>query len=231
LTSIGIDVRGIDLDAPLLRFGPAGLWRIYKKNGLERTLKTTVRSILFDKRERSALGQVLNRRGHCLRIEPHRFLVGDAVTHDFGTGTFDLIYSEDVFEHIPPKDVETLVARLPKLLAPKGVVIIAPDIFTGITGGHLTEWYCDQVGAPATKRSEPWEHLRKRRFAANTYLNRLTRAEYRSIFSQYLRIIEEVVVRPDLGKQWLTPEVQRELSEWTADELFSNKVRFVLAAT
>jgi SAM-dependent methyltransferase len=161
-------------------------------------------------------------------VQPARFLVGDAVTYDYGPEPIDLIYSEDVFEHIPPADVERLVARMATALAPGGIALIRPNIFTGITGSHLAEWYKDQVADNGPKRSEPWEHLRKARFSANTYLNRLPRSAYREIFNRHFEILEETVSHPGLGIQWFTPEVRQELSSWSEDELFSNQVQFVL---
>lgn len=78
------------------------------------------------------------------------------------------------------------------------------------------------------RKTEPFEHLRKRRHPANTYLNELTRAEYRRLFQKHFDIIEERVTRPNLGRQYLTDEVRKELSSYSEDELFSNQVLFVL---
>ncbi len=59
--------------------------------------------------------------------------------------------------------------------------LIRPNVFTGITGGHLVEWNRAAIREPpARRRSEPWEHLRGRRWRANTYLNEMTLAQYAS---------------------------------------------------
>ena len=228
MMSMGMDVRGIDLDMPMIYFSPLRLLQILKRNGVERALKTCVRSIMFDGRERSKLRLALEQRGHQFKIDPFRFLVGDAATYDFGEGPVDLVYSTDVFEHIPQGGLETLLARLADKTSKQGLLLITVDIFTGITGGHLPEWYTDMVDDSTPKMSEPWEHLRKKRYTANTYLNRLSRATYRKLFMRHFDILEEWVIEPGLGQHWLTLEVQAELSAWSEDELFSNRVMFTL---
>ena len=228
LMSMGVDVRGIDLDMPILRFSPNSLLRIMKRNGIERALKSGVRNLLFDRRDQARLRKALHQRGYSLNIVPERFLVGDAATYDFGPQTIDIVYSTDVFEHIPPKGLENLLKRLANQVSPSGLLLITPNIFTGITGGHLVEWYMDHFDKAETNVSEPWEHLRRRRYAANTYLNCLSRADYRDLFNRHFDILEEKVFYPDLGREWLTPEVQTELSDWSEDELFSNRVLFTL---
>jgi hypothetical protein len=78
------------------------------------------------------------------------------------------------------------------------------------------------------RRSEAWEHLRQRRFEANTYLNELTRAEYREIFAIHFEILEERVTQLDLGREYLDTRARAELADWPDDELFSNQTLFVL---
>lgn len=174
------------------------------------------------------LGATLERRGYRLTIDPARFLVGDAASYDYGKELIDLVYSEDVFEHIPPDGLEKLVPRIASQLSPRGIALITPNIFTGITGGHLIEWYPHKVKQEIARKSEPWEHLRKRRYTADTYLNRLPRSAYRELFGRYFEILEEKVMEPELGRCWLTPEAKAELADWEDEELFSNRVRFVL---
>ena len=228
LTSMGMDVSGIDLDMPMINFSIPRLFAIARKNGLERALKTGVRSVLFDHKDRATLRRSLELRGYKLKIDPSRLLVGDATAHTANLGMVDLIYSESVFEHIPHESLKVLVKHIADELAPGGLALIRPDIFTGIAGGHNPEWYSFQVSRDIPRKYEPWEHLRKGRFTANTYLNKLSRADYRELFRPHFDIIEERVFIPDLGRQWLTPEVREELAAWSEEELFSNKVLFVL---
>jgi hypothetical protein len=228
MMSMGIDAHGIDLDRPMMGFNPARLARVWRQNGLERALKSGVRSLLFDAGDLRALRAALARRGHAMRVDSSRFHVGDAAAHNFGDRPIDFVYSVAVFEHIPPAGLERIVARLARQLSPNGLMLIAPDVFPGISGGHLLEWYPHLVPSAMARASEPWEHLRKRRYIANTYLNQLPRSAYRDLFRRHFHIVEERVADPDLGRQWLTPEVRADLAGWSEDELFSNRVLFVL---
>jgi hypothetical protein len=77
----------------------------------------------------------------------------------------------------------------------------AHEPLRGITGGHLIEWSRWALRQPPSERhSEPWEHLRERRFNPTTYLNELTRAEYRELFGAF-EILEERVTQPALGRE------------------------------
>jgi hypothetical protein len=228
LMSMGIRAKGIDLDMPMLRFSLPDLMEIRARNGFERALKTGFRSLLFDRRDYAHLKSALEKRGYAIRINPADLLVGDAATFDFGPEPYDLVYSQDAFEHIPREGIQKIMARLATRLAPNGLALITPNIFTGITGGHLPEWYWDSEDNQSPRRSEPWEHLRKKRFQANTWLNRLARRDYRELFSHHFEIVEETVQEPNLGCHRLTPEIRAELAQWDDEELFSNTVQFAL---
>ncbi len=229
LISMGVDASGVDVEVPML----SGSWRevlaAFRHNGLERVLKSLARRMLVDNRQRSELARELGRRGHTLRIDRSRFLVSDVAALDLPDRHIDLIYSEDVFEHIARSSLETAVPKMARWLKPDGLALIRPNIFTGILGGHLTEWNYSAVLDPARKRkSAPWEHLRARRFQPNTSLNELRRSEYRELFARDFDILREVVLLPDLGRELLTGDVARDLATYPEEELFSNKVLFVL---
>ena len=235
LTSMGFKARGVDLDMPILR----GTWKEFaalsRKNGYERLLKSVVRHFLFDWQPRRDLRRALAKKGHRLSI-PHfpcaEFIIADAASLAMNThiqpASLDFVFSEDVFEHIPAETLPTLLRNLSQWIKPQGLALIRPNVFTGITGGHLVEWYCHTINTPIPRQSEPWEHLRKKRLCANTFLNRLSLADYRRLFSESFAILEERVVHPDLGRQFLTPDVRQELIGFSEEELFSNQVLFVL---
>lgn len=232
LMSRGCDVLGVDLDRPVITGSAGEFAEILKLNGAERLAKSLVRHLLFDGQERRILSNALAARGHKMKITPERFIVADAGSEEFnarlGDHCLDLIVSEDVFEHIEPESLNKLVARMSRWLRPEGLALITPDIFTGITGGHLLEWYAAAVDSTAAKQTQPWEHLRKNRVVPNTYLNKLSRRDYRSLFLKHFEIVDEIVARPDLGRQFYTPEVAAELQQYDEEELFSNNVMFIL---
>jgi SAM-dependent methyltransferase len=230
MQSMGLDARGIDLDRPILKGTVTEFAQVLRRNGLDRCLKSLVRHTLFDRSERNALAKALRSRGYEYRVDTERFLVGNAAQLDTAGGGFDLIVSEDVFEHIPKIDLEQVVGNMVHLLNPGGVAIVQPCIFTGITGGHFFEWYPHLVDADIERRSKPWDHLRDNAYPANCYLNRLTRSDFRSMLSKHFSIVEETEKYPDLGRQYLTDDVRVELAEYSEHELLSNNVKYVLRA-
>jgi hypothetical protein len=229
LHSMGVDASGVDAEMPVLSSRPREFYAILRKNGVERAAKSLLRHTLFDRGEHKALRSNISERGLVPRLDPSRLVVSDAGDLQLASASLDLVFSEDVFEHIEPATLERLMARLADWLRPEGLVLIRPNVFTGIVGGHLLEWSrASMRQPPARRRSEPWEHLRKRRFAPNTYLNELTRSQYRELFGKSFEIVEERVTNPDLGREYLDDDVRRDLSSWSEDELFSNQTLFVL---
>lgn len=228
LISMGCDARGIDLDRPILRGSPAEFLEIHRRNGPRRAFKSFVRHVLFDRHERNALRRALQVRGRRLAVVPERFLVGDAGDARFEPGSVDLVYSEDVFEHIPPESLHRLCRSLAEALSPRGIALISPAIHTGIAGGHLVEWYPHTLALPMQRRTEAWEHLRRRRTHADCYLNELRVHEFEALFREYFDVVRVVNRDPGMGREHLTPAVRDELGAYSEDELLSHKWTFVL---
>lgn len=230
LYNSGIQVFGVDLDRPLLNASPHSLLEVMRQNGVERAIKSVVRYCIADARQWRQMAFEVGRKGRNFCIPEQILTVADAATANFwaNAGTFNFIYSEDVFEHIPRRDLRALVRQMANALRPNGLALIRPMVFTGICGGHHLEWYPHTHDQPMVRRTEPWEHLRRGRFPANTYLNRLARRDYVDIFAEYFWILEDEVMKPRLGAQFMNNKIRSELSGYDDYELFSNSVRFVL---
>jgi hypothetical protein len=227
LTSLGAKASGVDLDAPLLHPSMREIARMYRANGPERMLKSIVRFFTFDLMWRAQLATALRARGHKLLMPTRgQLLIQDAASVDLPDHSIDLIVSESVFEHIPFASLKILIAKMSRWLKPSGLALIRPDVFTGISGAHLMEWF--DLNPRRVRKSEPWEHLRKRRYRGNVYLNELRRSDYRALFSRYFQLLEEQVVDPNQGREFYTPDVAQELKDYGEDELFSNGVLFVM---
>lgn len=227
LMSLGYDARGIDIDFPILG-GSAELIELAKRNGARRFIKTAVRHLIFDRQERAALNQVLRQRSRGVRIDRSRFLVGDACDLELPPQSLDFIYSEDVFEHVDRAGIGRLCRKMRDWLSSDGIAVITPAVFTGIQGGHLTEWFDIERQGDRHRLSEPWEHLRKRRFKPDCYLNELRIAEYRQSFEVDFDILHEEGPARRLGGEYLTDEIRAELSGYGEDELMTNRLTFVL---
>lgn len=230
LYSSGVDVWGVDLDKPLLKLSPKSLLEIAEQNGTERALKSIVRYCISDTHQLHQMASEVGRRGRAFRIPEDRMAVADAANTGFWAkvGRVDFVYSEDVFEHIPRKDLEALSGQMATALRPNGLALIRPMVFTGICGGHHLEWFPHTLNQKISRRTEPWEHLRRDRFPANTYLNRLTRKDYLDLFAKDFWVLEDETTKADLGAHFMTSEIRAELSQFCDNELFSNSVRFVL---
>jgi hypothetical protein len=144
-----------------------------------------------------------------------------------------VVVSESVFEHVPRPDLVHILNNLKGFALASGrklLVLTRPTIFTGICGSHLTEWYPHAVYSSKAKRSQPWEHLRLDRFVADTYLNKLSLAEYRTLFAECgYSIVSESVKYPGLGSIFLQDSLVRsDLADWSEEELLSNDVMFEL---
>jgi len=227
----GVDISGIDLDQPILRGAPAEFLGVYRRNGWERAIKSVVRWFINERQLRRALlAQLSWQRNRTVELPPECLAVGDAADADFWgrhRGA-NYIFSEDVFEHIPADSLARILPIMADSMSPDGMVYVKPMVFTGICGGHHLEWYPHTLNLPVNRRTEPWEHLRRDRHPANTYLNKLSLADYRRLFSQHFDILQETCVRPNLGSQFMTPEIRQELSQYPDEELFSNGVIFLL---
>jgi hypothetical protein len=229
MQSMGIDVRGVDAEAPVISGRPSQFVTMLRRNGAERAAKSIVRRLLFDRAEERALDRTLSQRRLVRRLDPGRLMVADAGLVRLEPESVDLVVSEDVFEHLQRDTLEQVICGMARWLRPTGLALIRPNVFTGITGGHLIEWSRRaMLHPPSERRSEPWEHLRQRRIAPNTFLNEVTRAEYRELFGRHFEIVEERVTRPDLGRAHLDERAREELAGWPDDELFSNQTLFVL---
>lgn len=228
LQSMDIDAEGVDAEVPILEGRLSEFRAALRVNGFERVIKSSIRRVLFDPREHRQFTASLRARGFAEKIDRRRFHVADAAAFE-SRADYDLIISEDVFEHVASGSLAALLPKMASWLAPGGIALIRPNIFTGITGGHALDWSRNSFWLPNPRRTtEPWDHLRSRQHTSNTHLNRLTRRDYRELFSTHFDILEEDVSLPGLGREFLTGEVARELSDWPEEELFSNQVRMVL---
>jgi len=179
---------------------------------------------------RALLDELSRQQGKRFPLPAASLEVGDAADAGYWARhrEAEYIFSEDVFEHIPAEALPRLVAMIAGSMHPKGIAVIKPMIYTGICGGHHLEWFPHTHNQPTQRRTGPWEHLRQNRYPADTYLNRLTRADYRKLIAQNFDILEETVAVPGMGSQFMTPEIRDELRAYSDEELYSNSVRFVL---
>lgn len=239
LYGLDYDYRGIDLD---VTFHPPSIQKIrhlYHANGALRLLKTLVRYYIFDQFEYQKLFAVLGVKPNQIQ-RSEIFVQANAAHVDYNKLFADasrgpsrplVVVSESVFEHIPLSDLGLILHNLKSFAVAsrrKLLLLSRPTIYTGICGSHLTDWYHHAVYSDMPKRSQPWEHLRLNRYVADTFLNKLSLAQYRDLFTSCgYCIAEESVKHPGLGAAFLRdPQTRQELSAWPDEELLSNDVMF-----
>jgi hypothetical protein len=240
LYGLGYDYRGVDLDVTFYPPSIQKIRRLHHSNGALRLLKTLVRYYLFDRSEYQKLFTSLGVKSS--QIERSKiFVQANAAYVDYNNIFADasgavnscplVVVSESVFEHIPLADLGLILHNLNSFALAsrrKLLLLTRPTIYTGICGSHLTEWYHHAVYSDTPKRSQPWEHLRLNRYVADTYLNQLSLAQFRDLFTSCgYYIAEESVKHPCLGAAFLRdPQIRQELSAWPDEELLSNDVMF-----
>jgi hypothetical protein len=232
MTSLGINIAGIDLDRPTYGCNPSRLIQVLKTNGFERFVKSFVRGVLFDLNDLRKLRKELNLVGKSLLIDETKMEVGNAAeSFHFKPESFSFAFSEDVFEHIPPDVLPSVLANLKTWLKKDAICVIRPHIYTGITGGHDPAYYAYRVETHSIREDRAWAHLWDPEFKVNTYLNKLRLRDYYKLFSEHFDILEVKQKYHQLGKEYLNDSVLQKLNgEYSEEELLTNQVAFVLRA-
>jgi hypothetical protein len=232
LHSLGHDVRGVDLDRPLLSLNPLAVASVLRTNGALRATKSLVRCIAFDRAHYRAFDQFIRERyGKTLSLAPETMLVGDASSSDIWSQAgrpLDFVYSDNVVEHIPRELLATVLAQTADALSGRGLAVIAPMVYTGIAGGHDLGWGPHEVDVDGLSRGPAWGHLTGESRPADTYLNKMTLRDYRELFSERFDIVREQRSLGDIGRRYLTADRRQLLRDFSEEELFSNHIRFVL---
>ncbi|MDP2021666.1 MAG: class I SAM-dependent methyltransferase [Hydrogenophaga sp.] len=228
MTAFFKTVTAIDLDSPVLSL--KDIPQVFKRNGMERGIKSTIRHLIFDTWSWKQFHQTMQH--HLGGYDPDRvkFIIGNAGNESTweNASDFQLAFSTDVFEHIPKEDLTSLLTILRRRLSNNGLVITRPMVFTGICGGHDLDWYPSRVAT--NDSANAWSHLTDPDFSTNTFLNRLTRRDYLGIFHDTgFQILRDTARMGDnFGIQHLTQNNRSLLSSYDDYELFSNQVEFLL---
>ncbi|MCG8459489.1 MAG: class I SAM-dependent methyltransferase [Holophagales bacterium] len=214
LASCGARATGIDTEWAEPGFSPLKYVRIARANGLERAVRTLVWDALFARSYYRELAAIAPFELRFDRLDARRTSVTEL---ELEPGAFDLVVSHEVFEHLP--DVEAALARLARVLDPRGLTYIYIHNFSSVSGGHHIAWKY-----PDTEPSEtvpPWDHLRDRRFPdIPSWINGWREGRYREAFERHFEILDWLPGERE-GEALLTPELRSELAAYTEDELLT----------
>jgi hypothetical protein len=78
LHSMGVPARGVEAQVPVLRGHPAEFYAMARKNGMERAVKSLIRHVAFDRRERRMLRRAMRQRGLVPQLDTSKLIIGDA---------------------------------------------------------------------------------------------------------------------------------------------------------
>lgn len=149
-------------------------------------------------------------------LHPEDTLVcGDVARLPFRSESFDVITSVAAFEHF--LNVPEVVQELYRVIKPGGLVWVLVHLFSSPSGGHNIN--LSQVPLYALPQGvDPWDHLRKRQLPFRVPLNQWRRDQYLSEFNARFEILKHYCAMRE-GEHFLTTEIQKELSDYSRDEL------------
>ncbi len=194
-------VIGIDLDIILLKHSFSLYKSIIKTNGLNRFIKTFLRSIFFDRSFFQNLRKIQNysqkRQFHLLYMNAEKM--------EFSDNRFDFVFSYNAFEHI--EHVDKVVKEIKRVLKPQGKFCISIDFYSRLNGGHKED------------KNNLWNHLLDKNFQPNVYLNKLRLDDYISIFKKYFKKVYFICEEDENNKKILTQTIKKQLPEYSEKEL------------
>jgi SAM-dependent methyltransferase len=201
-----------------LGFRPSRYAAYWREAGFRRTLRKLAGEIAFD----SLYYRALSSASHLRLTESALDLRSmDVQSPTLPANAFDVVHSNALWEHV--QDVRAANRTVAAALRPGGIAYIEIHLFASLSGGHDLPWITP--GRTVLGDVKPWQHLRDPSWQAPVFLNRLRERDFRRAFEQTagLSIVEWETEFTE-GEELLTPEIRRELSDYTAEELTKRSI-------
>jgi SAM-dependent methyltransferase len=214
------EVVGIDLEVIAQGASPVPYVRMLRSNGVRRTVKTVGRKLLgVDARYRAELTRQLGLR----RFPRLRVLPMDACAMSFPDGSFEVVYSHSVFQHLP--EPERGLEEVKRVLAPGGVAHLSFHLYTSDTGS-----LDPRLMRGAGEQLPLWAHLRpglEELVLQNAYLNRLRLPQWRELLQSHLpgcRLLLYAADRERLEAEARRLQAAGQLRDYQLDELTTRRI-------
>jgi len=161
------------------------------------------------------------RRLYARDLYPNKSMLDDTLVYGdvsilpFRDETFDLVTSVAALEHF--LDVPLVLKETHRVVRPGGFVWALVHLFASPSGGHnvsLSEVPLRTI-PPGI---DSWDHLRKRRLPFHVPLNQWRRDQYLEEFGKHFEVLKHYCAMRE-GEEFLTPDLEAELSIYSRDEL------------
>ena len=230
LRAMGVDVRGVDAEVPVLSGRPSELRAAYAANGLERLTKSLVRRAMFDWRENLAFHRALRAAGLACRASS---VSGCSLPTRRSSSCVLAARSRLLRGRIrtPASRRDQCAASSNGCLAEARRAGADPS---QRVHGHYrrasVEWNRRSLltGHPRERRTGPWDHLLVEGFRPTPTSTASAEPNTADGSPNISRSWPRRSTLPDLGREFLTGPLRERLADYPEDELFSNEVRFVL---
>jgi SAM-dependent methyltransferase len=216
--AVGNDVTATDLDVYAHGLDVRAYLEVLRRNGAKRMAKTIgLRLFGTDRAYNRALARALN----VASLPDARFRQMDATRLEFPDNSIDLVYSFQVFEHLP--DPEAVWRECVRVVKPGGCIFTLLHLYTSDSGCHdlrIIRGDHSQTGY--------WPHLREsaRHTVQNSaYLNELTLAQWYDLVHRVFPGADVEFERDDRYRDELARlRSQGELRDYSDDELLNRNM-------
>jgi SAM-dependent methyltransferase len=210
------DVVGIDTDPIRQSLRVSEILEMARSSPWMRTIKSLGRAALRqDARFKAAMARELG----VDRFPELSVLRMSATKMTFADGSFDLVLSCSVLEHID--DSRAALEEVVRVLRPGGVAFISLHLYTSHSGQHDPKIFAQ--GRPVAPL---WPHLRPEHahsVGSSAFLNRMRLDDWRKLFGSVMPGVEFVYERDedDLAVHLAGLRTAGELPEFTDEELLT----------
>ncbi len=211
------EVIGLDTDMIITEFELPMYWKMLRRNGFIRTVKTMGRNLLgFDQSYRRAMAEKLG-----VKQLPLPQIINDDIAQVvLPDNCFDCVVSFSVFEHLV--EPEAALNKIARLLKPGGVGYICIDLYTSDSGCHDPRIFSGNRGTlPYWCHLRPqYEHL----VQPNAYVNKISLSEWKELFNRLWAGWEFLPFGiEDADNQQKLKQIREsgELAEYTDEELLT----------